>query len=561
MSGQADLAFLGGGVHTVDAETPRAEAVAVRAGRVVAVGSNEQIREVSGPSTQVVDLRGRLLLPGFQDAHVHASAGGLNRTRVDLSGSHSREEYDRIIRAYAASHPNVEWIRGAGWSLDLFEGGIPTAGHLDAIVGDRPVFLVNRDHHGAWANSRAMELAGVTRDTLDPADGRIERTPDGEPVGTLQEGAMTLVERVAPPPSPEDQVGGILVAQEYLHGLGLTAWQEAIVGTYPGVPDCFEAYLAAATGGKLTGRVAGALWFERGRGLDQVDGFLDRRARAESEDPSGRFRARTVKIMYDGVCENFTAAMLEPYRAGGPGGHGAGHETGRGLTYFDAEELKGFVARLDAEGFQVHFHAIGDRAVRDVLDAAEGAERRAENRHHAAHLQVVHPDDLARFGRLGVTANAQMLWAQLDGQMTELTIPFLGPDRSDWQYPFEGLRAAGASLACGSDWPISTPDPLQQIHVGVNRMAPPGYTYGDDGGAGPFLPSQRLTLDAAVRAFTAGSAYVNHLDETGSIRVGNLADLVVLDRDPFANPPEEIGETRVLMTFVDGAQVYEARNA
>jgi len=380
---------------------------------------------------------------------------------------------------------------------------------------------------------------------------------------------MALVESVAPLLRVEEQLAGILLAQEYLHGLGLTAWQEAIVGTYPGVPDCFEAYLSAATSGKLTGRVVGALWFERGRGLDQLEGFLERRARADSEDPSGRFRARTVKIMYDGVCENFTAAMLEPYRAGsssgdGPGhgtGHDAAHATGRGLAYFDPEELKGFVARLDAEGFQVHFHAIGDRAVREVLDAAEGAVHRSENRHHAAHLQVVHPDDLARFGRLGVTANAQMLWAQLDGQMTELTIPFLGEDRSDQQYPWEGLHAAGAHLAAGSDWPVSAPDPLQQIHVGVNRMAPPGYTYAGEGGDEAFLPSQRLPLEAAVRAFTAGSAYVNHLDETGSIRVGNLADLAVLDRDPFANPPEEIGETRVLMTFIDGAQVYEASGA
>jgi predicted amidohydrolase YtcJ len=175
-----------------------------------------------------------------------------------------------------------------------------------------------------------------------------------------------------------------------------------------------------------------------------------------------------------------------------------------------------------------------------------------------AHLQVVHPDDLARFGTLGVTANAQMLWAQLDGQMTDLTMPFLGPERANGQYPFEGLRAAGARLAGGSDWPISTPDPIQQIHVGVNRAAPPGYAFGDDGAGESFLPEQRLTLDAAVEAFTAGSAFVNHLDDTGVIRVGNLADLVVLDRDPFAHPPEEIGEARVLMTFVDGRPVHEA---
>jgi predicted amidohydrolase YtcJ len=547
----ADLAFVGGGVHTVDAANPRVQAVAVRDGRIAAAGTDADVREACGPRTEIVDLAGRLLLPGFQDAHVHASAGGLNRLRVDLSESHTRADYDRIVAGYAAARPDAAWILGAGWSLDLFDGGIPTREQLDAIVPDRPAYLVNRDHHGAWANSRALELAGITRDSPDPSDGRIERDAAGEPVGTLQEGAMMLVERVVPPTSPEDRLAGILVAQLYLHSLGITAWQEAIVGTYPGMPDCFEPYLAAASSGKLTGRVSAALWFERGRGLDQLDGFRERRARAAA-DPSGRVRAGTVKIMYDGVCENFTAAMLEPYRTTGLGA------ADRGLTYFDAGELKGFVAALDADGFQVHFHAIGDRGVRDVLDAVEASGRASGNRHHVAHLQVIHPDDVARFGALGVTANAQMLWAQLDGQMTELTIPFLGPDRANGQYPFGALRAAGARLAGGSDWPISTPDPIQQIHVGVNRSAPPGYAFGDDGGGAVFLPEQRLSLDAAVEAFTAGSAFVNHLDETGVIRVGNVADLVVLDRDPFAHSPDEVGDARVLLTFVDGRAVYEA---
>ena len=206
----ADLAFVGGGVYTVDAARPRIEAVAVRAGRIVAAGTDADVREVCGPATEVVDLSGRLLLPGFQDAHVHASAGGLNRTRVDLSESHARADYDRIIGSYARANPAAEWILGAGWSLDLFDGGIPTREQLDAVVSDRPAFLVNRDHHGAWANSRALERAGITRDTPDPADGRIERDADGEPVGTLQEGAMSLVERVVPPVGMQDRLRGIL---------------------------------------------------------------------------------------------------------------------------------------------------------------------------------------------------------------------------------------------------------------------------------------------------------------------------------------------------------------
>ena len=561
MSGPADLAFVGGGVYTLDPVRPWAEAVAVRGGVIEAVGTERDIRDRCGPSTDVVDLAGRMLLPGFQDAHVHASAGGLNRAaRVDLSESHSLEDYGRIIRDYAARAPEAPWILGAGWSLDVFPGGVPTREQLDAIVPGRPAFLVNRDHHGAWVNSRALELGQVGTSTPDPSDGRIERTAAGEPAGTLQEGAMALLERVIPPVTAEDRIRGILEAQAYLHSLGITAWQEAIVGTYPGVPDCFDAYRAVDGNGDLTGRVVGALWLRRGVDLDeQLDGFLHRRALA-AEDPAGRFRASTVKIMYDGVCENFTAAMLEPYL-----GRDAASED-RGLTYFDGDALQGWVARLDAEGFQVHFHAIGDRGVRDVLDAVEAARRAngmSDNRHHVAHIQVVHPDDRPRFRSLGVAANAQMLWAHADAQMSELTVPFLGPERSGWMYPFASLRAHGAVLAAGSDWPISTADPLREMHVGVNRLAPPGYEFSPPGGdvAEPLLSGERITLQAAIAAFTAGSAFVNHLDDTGVIRTGNAADLIVLDRNLFAAPAEEIGGAHVVMTFVDGRPVYASREA
>ena len=559
MSAQADLAFVGGAVYTVDAVHPWAEAVAVRDGRIEAVGTDRDVREACGPATQIVDLAGRMLLPAFQDAHVHASAGGLDRaTRVDLSESHSLEDYARIVRAYAERAPNAPWILGAGWSLDMFPGGVPTRGQLDAIVPDRPAFLLNRDHHGAWANSRALQLAGVDASTPDPVDGRVERSGDGEPIGTLQEGAMSLVERVIPPVEAADRERGVLAAQEYLHALGISAWQEAIVGdAYAGIPDCFDAYRAVDGKGELTGRVVASLWLRRGVPLaDQIEGFRERRALAE-EDPAGRFRASTVKIMYDGVCENFTAAMLEPYL-----GSGADASGGRGLTYFDPGDIRDWVVRLDAEGFQPHFHAIGDRGVRDALDAVEAARRAngtSDTRPHVAHIQVVHPDDRPRFRALGVSANAQMLWAQMDAQLTDLTIPFLGEPRSDWMYPFGSLLAHGAQLAAGSDWPISTADPLQQMHVGVNRAAPPGYAFATEEGdaAGALLPHERITLQSAIAAFTAGSAFVNHLDETGVIRPGAIADLVVLDRNLFAHPADEVGSARVDMTFVDGRLVYE----
>jgi predicted amidohydrolase YtcJ len=434
---------------------------------------------------------------------------------------------------------------------------VPSKEDLDRAVPDRPVFLANRDLHAAWVNSRALALAGVDASTPDPADGRIERDARGEPSGTLQEGAMGLVERVVPRPGLDEQVAGIREAQRYLHALGITGWQEAIVGDYAVVPDCFEAYLEAERRGLLTARVAGALWWQRGAGIGQLDGLADRRARAAQAGRAGpgSFRATSVKIMQDGVCENFTASMLAPYL------DAHGHSTaGAGASYFDPQELTAAVTAIDARGFQVHFHAIGDRAVRETLDAAEAAlaaNGPGHGRHHISHLQVVHPDDLPRFRALSVMANCQPLWACYEPQMTELTLPFLGPERAGWQYPFGSLSRSGAQLCFGSDWPVSSANPLWEMHTAVNRTVAPGYPYAGTGGEEPFLPSERIDLATALAAFTIGSAYVNHAElETGSIEVGKQADLVVLDRNLFGQPADEIALAQVDLTIVNGAVVH-----
>lgn len=556
--GPADLVLHGGAVYTMDAARSWAQAVAVRGGRIVAAGTDAEIRALAGPRTEVIGLNGRMVLPGFQDAHVHASAAGLERLRCDLSGAHALGDYLALVDAYARGNPGPGWITGGGWSMDVFPGGTPQRADLDRVVSDRPVFLANRDHHAAWVNSRALELAGIGARTPDPADGRIERDAAGEPAGTLQEGAMNLVERFVPPPGLDEQIAGILEGQRYLHSLGVTSWQEAIVGDYAVTPDCYRAYLEAERRGLLTGRVVGALWWQRATGPGQLGGLLERRAGTAG----GRFRATSVKIMLDGVCENFTAAMLTPYL------DGHGHASGsHGTSFFSPEELADAVTRIDAAGFQVHFHAIGDRAVRDALDAvaaARAANGPGDGRHHISHIQVVHPGDVPRFRELGVTANAQPLWACSEPQMTELTMPYLGPERSGWQYPFASLRRAGAQLAFGSDWPVSSPDPLAEIHVAVNRTVPPGHAYGGPGPAGdePFLPAERLDLPAALAAFTIGSAYVNHLDgEAGSAEAGKRADLVVLDRNLFGHPAAEIAQARADLTIVDGVIVHARAGA
>jgi predicted amidohydrolase YtcJ len=550
----ADLVFVNGAVYTVDAARSWAKAVAVKDGRILAVGTDADVADLTGPGTEVVDLGGRMLLPGFQDAHVHPVSGGIDMLQCDLHDFATASEFVRAVADYALAHPDQPWILGGGWSMDAFPGGTPTKELLDEVVPDRPVFLPNRDGHGAWVNSTALKLGGVTRDTPDPADGRIERDAQGEPSGTLHEGAMNLVGTLAPAPSRQDQYAGLLKGQAYLHSLGVTGWQDAIVGSLEW-GDNLTAYLDAGKNGDLTARVVGALWWERRKGLEQIPDLIEQRAAGRA----GRFAATSVKIMQDGVCENFTAAVLEPYL------DAQGHATdNRGISFVEPSLLNEAVTRLDAEGFQVHFHALAERAVRESLDAIEvalGANGPSDHRHHLAHLQVVHPEDIPRFRRLGATVNAQPLWAAHESQMDDLTIPFLGSPRWTWQYPFASLVRSGAMLAMGSDWSVSTPNPLEEIHVAVNRQMSNSYPYKVESRE-VFLPDERLDLPTSLAAFTMGSAYVNHLDgDTGSIEAGKYADLVVVARDLFEHPVDEIAEARVDATYVEGVAVYLVEGA
>lgn len=531
-------------------------AVAVRDGRIVAVGSDDDVLALAGPSTTVVDLAGRLLVPGFQDTHVHPILAASMARRLNVTGERTLAGTLAAIGAYAAAHPDEPWITGWGWNADLFDGGLPTREQLDALVADRPALIHRGDGHASWANSLAIAAAGLDDDgtgrpVADPPGGRVERDADGRARGVLHEWATGLVERLVPEASADERLRDLVAGQTELLSVGITAWQDASVR-----PPEQEAYERAQASGELRATVVGALRWEHERGMEQVAELVARRD-ARTGAAGGTFRPTSVKLMLDGVVDgSLTAAMLDPYLdADGT------ESTNRGDTYLETDHLDAVVEALCVAGFQPHFHVIGDRAVRQALDALErtlgrhpelaDAEGRLAVRPVLSHVQVVHPDDRARFGRLGVVVSAQPLWASCEDVQTELTIPFLGDERTAWQYPFASLRDAGAVLAGGSDWPVSTPDPIQAIHVAVNRSL-----HGED--RPPLGADEAITLAQGLAAYTSGAAWANGLEGShGRLAPGYAADLAVVDRDLFALAPEEIGAARVVQTWLRGALVFE----
>lgn len=544
---RADTIFENGVVRTMDASA-MTDAVAVRDGRIIATGAGAAA-ELRGPHTRSVDLGGRVLLPGFQDAHIHPTAGGLDRMRCDLGDVHSLDQYLSIIAEYCRSHPREDWIRGAGWYGDVFPGGFPTAALLDAIETSRPVVLTSHDGHGVWVNSEALRRAGITSTTADPDGGRIHRDASGEPTGMLMESAADFVTDLLPAVTPTDIDAALLGAQRYLHSLGITAWQDAAVGDAIGIPDAFDAYRRLDGSGRLTAKVTGALWWDRDADHEtQIALFAERRKEATQ---GRRFQATAVKIMQDGVCENHTGSMLSPYR---------GRGDDRGMSFIDPGVLVEIGRRLGAEGFDLHIHAVGDRAVREAIDAVAAAPSSPDSRHQITHIDIIDPADIERMGRLGVIANLQPLWARNDTVLVSTKLPFLTAEQQAHHFVFRSLRDAGAPLALSSDWPVSSPDPLWGIHVAVNRTAPAGDPHAQDATAQtePLGADQALTVDHAVRGYTIGAARANRRDDTGRIAVGCAADFVVLDADPYAVASRELGSISPVLTIADGQIVYDA---
>jgi len=549
-SNSADLVLKNGSIYTVDENRSWAEAMAIKDGRINFIGSNSMVTNFIGDATQVIDLKNKMVMPSMQDVHIHPISGGILSASCDLNGLSTIAEYRTAISNYANENPDVEWILGGGWAMSVFgAGGKPSKKIIDELVGDRPVYLSSTDGHSGWANSLALEMAGITKDTPNPIDGIIDKDPvTGELIGSLQEGAMSLVQRIIPPDTPESKLAGLRYTIKMLNGYGITAIQDAIVRE-----SDLKTYATLEKNKELSLRVTASQWWERDQALEQLEHFK----RLRKEFTSRLVNPGTIKIMQDGLVENYTAVLVDHY-------HNVPGPT-KGIPMVEPDFLKEVVTVLDASNFQVHFHALGDGAVRQSLDAVEESiyeNGRLGNRHHISHLQLIHPDDVGRFVELDVVANFQPLWAYTGDYLTALAAPFIGDERLKWSYVIKSILDTGATIAFGSDWSVTSANPFYQIETAITRQSATDITALENKPVDPVqdVPlniEQSIDLSSAIDAFTINAAFVNKIEqETGSLEVGKYADIVVLDQNLFEISPKDISDTNALLTLFEGNVVH-----
>jgi predicted amidohydrolase YtcJ len=527
---QADLVLYNGNIHTMDGASPQGRAIAIRRNRVLAVDGDAEIRSLLRPGGEAIDLGGHTVVPGFVDAHLHFASYGLSLKRVDLAGVATLEEALSRVADGAAATPAGRWVHGRGWDQSLWQGGaFPTRWDLDRVAPEHPVLLRQKSGHASWVNSRALELAGITAETADPAGGAIDHDPaTGEPTGILKETAMGLVSDLLPDPSLDEVVAAIEAGTAHAHRLGLVG-VHTMEGSLP-----FQAFQKLHAAGKLRLRVLMQI------PEDNLEGAIQVGLRSGFGDPW--LRIGGLKLFSDGALGSHTAYMLEPFDDA-PDDCGIAVSTG--------EHLREVVGRAGRAGIASYIHAIGDRANRDALDAVEVSRAAGEGlhlRHRIEHVQLLHPDDLPRLTRLGVIASMQPVHATQDMLLAERCWGI----RCATGYAWRSLLDSGAVVAFGSDAPVEDLSVMVGIHAAVTRRRP-------DGSPGPegWYPEQRVTVEEAVYAYTAGAAYAGGEEAIkGTLSPDKLADLVVLSKDIFSIEPMAILETEVVATMVDGAFAY-----
>lgn len=535
----ADLIVTGARIYTMDATRTWADAFAVKDGKFVYVGDVAGCASWSGAQTKSWKLTPeQMVLPGFHDCHVHLAESGLQMRQCDITACKTVEEIIQTIRKYAREHKTDKWIVGSGWSLPLFPNTAPTAALLDTAVSDRPALIESQDGHSSWANTLALKAAGITRHLPDPPRGRIERDEKGEPGGTLRESAVQLVEKHVPPCSFEERLAGARAALKLANSFGLTGAQDANSSE-----EILRTYRELDRKKELTLRLVAAQ--QTDADAKDLKAEVLRLVRLRKEYSGDRLRASAAKIFADGVIEARTAALLKPYE---------GKSGGEGILNVSQDRFNEFARLLDGAGFQIHTHAIGDRAIRVALNAYENVKmtkRGALNgRHQIAHLQLIDAQDIPRFRRIGVLANFEPYWAFADDYVVKSTIPVIGPERTSRNYPIKSVFDSGAIVTAGSDWSVTTLNPLDAIQVAVTRQSLDGRTE-------PFNARERMSLPDILAAYTINGAYANGEEKlTGSIEVGKYADFLILDRNLFEIAPVHIHDAKVVATVVEGEVVY-----
>ncbi|MFC1996301.1 amidohydrolase [Chloroflexota bacterium] len=538
---KADLILINGLVYTVDKDRSWAEAIAVKQSKIVFVGSNAGVDAYSGPETAFIDLEGRMVLPGFVEAHAHPSHAMDLVGNISLYSLESVQEYEKVISGFIEDNPDKDYYRGSGWADTLFPNLGPTKEILDAIIPDRPIAIISYDGHSMWVNSSTLEKAQITKDTPDPEGGRIERDPKtGEPSGTLRETAFKLVESAIPDYTIGERKNALLAYQEMAVQVGITMSHDAMLDS-----QAIAAFNSLAQEGLLKIRFRGSITLDPEVDLSgQVEMVMNER----SNNTHPYFQTPAAKIFVDGVVEGGTAYLLDPYEH---------NPEFRGEPIWGPEILNFATVSLDKENIQIHYHVIGDAAARITLDALEQAQEyngRRESRHLITHLHLVAPEDIPRFAQLGVVGVPQPFWFKIDEYYSELALPYLGKERADKQYPMQSFLDAGVVIASASDFPVTIPfDPVIAIQTGITRSSTQ-HSHQD-----VLWLEERSTLEDMIVSYTYNGAYANFLEkETGSIEVGKQADLIVLDQNLFEIPTSEIAKTKVLLTLVDGQEVYRA---
>jgi len=538
----ADTIITNARVYTVNPQQKWAEAIAVRADKIIFVGDAKSAESYKGPSTKVIDAKGKLVLPGFTDCHVHFMSGSLGLTQVDLTGANTIEEIQKRVKDYAAAHPTLPWVTGMGWQYPTFGAtALPNKKILDDVLADRPVYLVAYDGHSSWANSKALAMAGIDRNTPDPPNGKIVRDANGEATGALKEAAGDLVERLMPKPTREERLTALRKGLHEANRLGVVRVHSA-----GGDFEYLDLYDELRKNGELTVRQYIAYFLDppelKPEAIEKIE---QARKKYNDEWISGG----AVKTMLDGVVEAHTAAMLGTY---------ADDTSQSGKLFWDPDKYKQAIAELDKRGLQIFTHAIGDRAVRTALDAYENAQKTnhsTDDRPRIEHIETITAEDIPRFGKLGVIASFQPLHTDPNEDTLKVWAVAAGPDRVSRAWPWRSVESTGGKLAFGSDWPVVTISPWPGVQNALTRQTAEGEP------AGGWVPKERINIEDAVRGYTLGAAFAGRREKTeGSLETGKLADLIILSKDLFTIEPPDILNEEVLVTMVGGKVVYESPN-